>query len=112
MDMENGLTITESAAKQVAKIIAHEGRGGLRLRVAVYAGGCSGFSYSFDLDDETHEDDKIYAGHGIEVVVDETSLELIDGSVVDFVDDLIGASFRLSNPNAQSSCGCGTSFSI
>jgi len=112
LTMENGLTITESAAKQVAQIIANEGRDGLRLRIAVYAGGCSGFSYSFDLDDETHDDDKVYQGHGIEVVVDETSLELIDGSEVDFVDDLIGASFRLNNPNAQSACGCGTSFSV
>lgn len=112
MSAEAGLTITENAAKQVTQILAGEGDISKMLRVSVYAGGCSGFSYSFDLDDETKDDDRVYEDHGIKVVVDEMSLGLIDGSEVDFVDDLIGASFRLNNPNAQSACGCGTSFSV
>lgn len=112
MSAEAGLTITENAAKRISEIIAQEGEDGNMLRVSVYAGGCSGFSYSFDLDGATNDDDRIYEGHGIKVVVDEMSLGLIDGSEVDFVDDLIGASFRLNNPQASSACGCGVSFSV
>ena len=112
MDAHAGLTITESAGKRIAEILVAEGATEKMLRVSVYAGGCSGFSYSFDLDDETHDDDSVYEAHGIKVVVDEVSLGLIAGSEVDFVDDLIGASFRLNNPQATSACGCGTSFAI
>lgn len=112
MAEEAGLTITENAAKRIGEILASEGDASKMLRVSVYAGGCSGFSYSFDLDDAAHDDDQIYEAHGIKVVVDEVSLGLIEGSEVDFVDDLIGASFRLNNPQASSACGCGTSFAI
>ncbi len=107
-----GLTITKSAAKRISDLIASEGDDALMLRVAVSSGGCSGFQYGFDLDAAVGGDDLVFEGHGVKVVVDEMSLALIDGSEVDFVDDLIGAFFRLSNPNASSSCGCGVSFAV
>ena len=107
-----GLTITESAAKRISDLIQSEGDDGLMLRVAVSSGGCSGFQYGFDLDAAGGGDDLVFEAHGVKVVVDEMSLALIDGSEVDFVDDLIGAFFRLSNPNVSSSCGCGVSFAV
>ena len=107
-----GLTITESAAKRISDLIQSEGDDGLLLRVAGSAGGCSGFQYGCDLDAAVGGDDLVFEAHGVKVVVDEMSLALIDGSEVDFVDDLIGAFFRLSNPNASSSCGCGVSFAV
>ena len=82
------------------------------LRVAVSAGGCSGFEYGFNLDKDQNDDDRIFEAQGIKIVVDETSLELLSGSTVDYVDDLAGASFRLQIPNATASCGCGISFSM
>ena len=106
------LTITESAAKRISDLIASEGGDALMLRVAVSSGGCSGFQYGFNLDAAVGGDDLVFEAHGVKVVVDEISLALIDGSEVDFVDDLIGAFFRLSNPNASSSCGCGVSFAV
>ena len=106
------LTITESAAKRISDLIAAEGKDGLMLRVAVSSGGCSGFQYGFDLDAAVGEEDRVFQGHGVKVVVDEFSLALIDGSEVDYVDDLIGAFFKLSNPNASSSCGCGVPFAV
>ena len=107
-----GLTITKSAAKRISDLIQSEGDDGLMLRVAVSSGGCSGFQYGFDLDAAVGGEDLVFEGHRVKVVVDEMSLALIDGSEVDFVDDLIGAFFRLSNPNASSSCGCGVSFAV
>ena len=107
-----GLTITKSAAKRISDLIASEGDDALMLRVAVSSGGCSGFQYGFDLDAVVGGDDLVFEGHGVTVVVDEMSLALVDGSEVDYIDDLIGAFFRLSNPNASSSCGCGVSFAV
>ena len=114
---QNGSTaqeikVTESAAQRVSELIASEGNQKLMLRVAVSAGGCSGFEYGFNLDKDQNDDDKIFEAHGIKIVVDETSLELLSGSTVDYVDDLAGASFRLKIPNATASCGCGISFSV
>ena len=82
------------------------------LRIAVSAGGCSGFSYGFDLDDESNDDDLVFEDHGIKVVVDEMSLEILGNTEVDYVDDLMGAAFKLNIPNATASCGCGVSFAV
>ena len=106
------ISITKNAAKRVEELIASENKENLMLRVSVSAGGCSGFEYSFDLEKKENSDDKVFEDKGIKVIVDETSLELLDGSEVDYVDDLSGASFRLNIPNATASCGCGISFSV
>jgi iron-sulfur cluster insertion protein len=82
------------------------------LRIAVSGGGCSGFQYGLSFDEERHEDDVVFEKDGVAVVVDEVSLSLLDGAEIDFVEDLMGASFQIRNPNAASSCGCGNSFSI
>lgn len=108
----SGLLITESAAKRVRQLIAAEGDDSLMLRVSVSSGGCSGFQLGFDLGKPESDEDRVFEAHGIKVVVDETSLELVKGSQLDYVDNLVGAFFKLDNPNAASSCGCGVSFSI
>jgi iron-sulfur cluster insertion protein len=96
----------------VGELIAGDGDSSLMLRVEVSAGGCSGFQYGFDLDKEVKDDDKLIEAHGIKVVVDEMSLKILNGAEVDYVDDLVGASFRIRIPNATASCGCGVSFSM
>ncbi len=105
------VTVTARAAKKIAQIIAAEGKP-LMLRLAVTGGGCSGFQYNFDLDSKSADDDLVIERGGIKVLVDSTSLEFLKGAELDYVDDLIGSSFKVNNPNAASSCGCGTSFSI
>ena len=106
------ISITETAAKRVGFLMASDGANNLMLRVAVSSGGCSGFEYRFDLEKSQNDDDKVFETKGIKLVIDEMSLELLDGSEVDYVDDLAGASFRLKIPNATASCGCGISFSV
>jgi iron-sulfur cluster insertion protein len=106
------IEVTENAAKRVAWLIAQDGRDGLMLRVSVSGGGCSGFQYGFSFDDALGDDDRTFERDGVTVVVDEVSLDLLNGSQIDFVEDLIGASFQITNPQATSSCGCGASFSI
>ena len=106
------LTVTTSAAKRVKRIIETESRDDLKLRVSVSGGGCSGFQYKFDLDDQTAPDDIQIEKDGITVLVDGMSLMYVLGSELDFVEDLTGSYFRMSNPNATASCGCGTSFAI
>ncbi|GJM02363.1 MAG: heme biosynthesis protein HemY [Rhodomicrobium sp.] len=103
--------LTESAAKRIVTIISDEPEGTM-LRVSVEGGGCSGFSYKFDLTTEKKADDLVIERSGATVLVDELSLGFLDGSEIDYVDALIGASFQINNPNATASCGCGTSFSI
>lgn len=103
--------LTDAAARRIAAILASE-PDKVALRVAVEGGGCSGFSYNFDLADTRNEDDLVISKDGATVLVDELSLVYMGGSVIDFVDDLIGQSFQIKNPNAVASCGCGTSFSI
>lgn len=103
--------ITESAAAQISKILAQEATGSC-LRVAVQGGGCSGFSYVFSIDAEKADDDLIFERDGVTVLVDEMSIQYMEGSEIDWVDDMIGASFQIKNPNATASCGCGTSFDI
>ncbi len=103
--------MTEAAARRIASIVTGE-PGKSALRVAVEGGGCSGFSYKFDLVDTRNDDDVAIERDGATVLIDELSLVYMGGSVIDFVDDLIGQSFQIKNPNAVASCGCGTSFSI
>jgi iron-sulfur cluster assembly accessory protein len=103
--------VTDRAARRVAAILKGEADGAM-LRVAVNGGGCSGFSYSFDIDTNRAPDDLAIEREGVTVLVDAVSLEFLKGARIDFVDDLIGQSFKIDNPNATSSCGCGTSFSI
>ena len=106
------IVVTDSAAARIAYLVEQEKQPGLMLRVSVSGGGCSGFQYGFSFDDATTPDDRIFERAGARVVIDEMSLELLRGSEIDFVEDLIGAYFRVNNPNAASSCGCGSSFSI
>jgi iron-sulfur cluster insertion protein len=105
------LTLSPAAAQRIQAIGAKEGRP-VMLRVAVEGGGCSGFQYQFDLVDEVQADDLKVERDGAAALVDVVSLALLKGSVIDFVDELAGAEFRIRNPNAKSSCGCGVSFSI
>jgi iron-sulfur cluster insertion protein len=110
--VERGITVTESAAKRIAFLREQEQVGSANLRIAVSGGGCSGFQYGLSFDDQTNPDDLVFERDGIGVVVDDVSLDLLNGAEVDFVEDLMGASFQIRNPNAASSCGCGNSFSI
>ena len=103
--------ITEKAAKRVAQILSKEPEGAV-LRVAVSGGGCSGFQYTFDIEKPRHEDDLVIERDGATVLIDPVSLDFLKGSNIDFVDNLIGQSFQINNPNATASCGCGTSFSV
>ncbi len=105
-------SLSASAAARVAWLLAQEAQPGLMLRVSVSGGGCSGFQYGFSLDDTVNPDDRTFERDGVTAVVDEASLDLLAGSEVDYVEELVGASFQVKNPNATSSCGCGASFSI
>ena len=109
---ERRITISDSAARRITALKAQEAAEGAFLRIAVSGGGCSGFQYGLSFDEETSPDDVVFEHGGIRVVVDDVSLELLNGSEVDFVEDLMGASFQIKNPNAASSCGCGNSFSV
>jgi iron-sulfur cluster assembly accessory protein len=108
---ENMFTVTPRAAKRIHEIAAKQGAAAA-LRIAVNGGGCSGFQYDFALDDKREADDQSFELDGATVLVDPTSLNFISGSTLDFIDDLMGQSFRIQNPQAKSSCGCGTSFSL
>ena len=109
--MTKPVTLSETAAQRIRALSDAEGRP-LMLRVAVEGGGCSGFQYQFDLVDAAEPEDLRIERDGAVAVVDDISLALLGGSEIDFVDELVGASFRVRNPNARSSCGCGVSFSI
>ena len=109
--IETTFKVTERAARHIAQIAAKEPANKL-FRVSVEGGGCSGFQYKFDLVVAAESDDVVIEQAGATVLVDKLSLDYIGGSELDFVDDLMGASFRVSNPKAQASCGCGTSFSL
>ena len=106
-----GVEVSAAAAKKIAALVASE-PDKIGLRVAVEGGGCSGFSYTIDLTDTRNDDDVVIERDGACVLIDDLSLVYMGGSVVDFVDDLMGQSFQIRNPNAVASCGCGTSFSI
>jgi len=109
---ERGIVVTESAAHRIAALRTQEQAENAFLRIAVSGGGCSGFQYGLSFDDQRNSDDFVFERDGIAVIVDDVSLDLLNGAEVDFVEDLMGASFQINNPNAASSCGCGNSFSI
>jgi iron-sulfur cluster insertion protein len=104
--------VTEAAAKRIAWVLSQEEHKGLKLRIAVSGGGCSGFQYSFTFDDARGETDFVIERDGATVLIDETSLDLLKGSQIDYVEDMIGASFQIKNPQAKTTCGCGNSFSV
>ena len=108
--MEN-VTVTERAVRRIGEILKAEPDGTM-LRVSVEGGGCSGFQYKFDMERAQAADDLVIKQDGAVVLIDQVSLGYLAGSEIDFVDDLIGASFKINNPQATSSCGCGTSFSL
>ena len=105
-------SVTENAARRIGAILAKEQQDGLKLRISVSGGGCSGFQYGFALDDRSEDGDIAVERDGARVVIDGMSLLYMIGCEVDYVEDLTGAYFRVSNPNASSSCGCGNSFAI
>ena len=106
------VSLTAAAARRIGTLVAAEGNPGLMLRLAVSGGGCSGFQYGFSFDDTRNEDDLVFERDGVKLLVDQTSIDLLGGAEIDYVEDLVGSSFQVRNPNASSSCGCGSSFSI
>jgi iron-sulfur cluster assembly accessory protein len=109
--MTTDVTISERAAKKIGQILKTEPSGSM-LRLSVMGGGCSGFQYKFDVESAKADDDVTIERDGVTMLVDQVSLQFLAGSEIDFVDDLIGASFKVNNPRAKASCGCGTSFSL
>jgi iron-sulfur cluster insertion protein len=109
---ERRIAISESAAKRVAFLREQENATDAFLRIAVSGGGCSGFQYGFSFDDARQDGDQVFERDGVQVVVDDASLDLLNGAEIDFVEDMMGASFQIKNPNAASACGCGNSFSV
>jgi iron-sulfur cluster assembly accessory protein len=105
------VTMTERAARRIGEILRREPPGTM-LRLSVEGGGCSGFQYRFDMDRTREPDDAVIDRDGVVLLIDKVSLGYLSGSEVDFVDDLIGAAFRVNNPQAKASCGCGTSFAL
>ena len=106
------ITLTESTCSKLKELLAEEDNPNLKLRVFVQGGGCSGMNYGFTFDDEQNEDDFTVEGTGVVVLVDSMSMQYLNGSVIDYKEDLMGASFSIDNPNAKTSCGCGSSFSV
>ena len=111
MDVNDQVALTPAAAARVAAIAQRQGKAAI-LRLSVEGGGCAGFQYRFGLADRVEPDDRVTSQDGATLVVDEVSLDLVRGSAVDYVESLGGASFQVTNPNAASGCGCGTSFSV
>jgi iron-sulfur cluster assembly accessory protein len=109
--MTPNVTMTDRAARRIGEILKSEADGAM-LRVSVEGGGCSGFQYKFDFDGAKAEDDLVLATNGATVLIDPVSLQYMAGAEIDYVDDLIGASFKVNNPVAAASCGCGTSFTV
>ena len=109
-DVSDAVTISASAARRLNAIL--KGEQGAALRISVKGGGCSGFQYTYDVDRARADDDFVASRDGATVVIDPVSLELLKGSELDFVDDLMGQAFKIKNPNATASCGCGVSFSV
>ncbi len=109
---KNNFTITDNAAKRIVKLIEDEDDQNVKLRISVLGGGCSGFQYNFDFDAKVDDSDLLFEKNGVEVVIDETSIEFINGSQLDYVETLGSAAFAITNPNATANCGCGNSFSV
>ncbi len=110
-DASTPVTLSDAAARRVAKILSNEAQG-TALRLSVEGGGCSGFQYKYELVQEREPDDLVLEKSGAVVLIDPISLQYLAGSEIDFVDDIIGQSFQINNPNASAGCGCGTSFAI
>lgn len=106
------IEITDSAMTKISEILAEENNPKVKLRTFVQGGGCSGFSYGFTLDEEQNEDDFVVEKSGVNILVDSMSMQYLQGSVIDYKDELMGASFVINNPQAVSTCGCGSSFSV
>lgn len=106
------IVITDSSFEKIKDLLAEESNPNLKLRVFVQGGGCSGMEYGFTFDEEQNEDDFTVEKNGITVLIDAMSMQYVNGATIDYVDDLMGSSFKINNPNAQTSCGCGSSFSV
>lgn len=106
------VNITDSCFTKIKDLLAEEANPNLKLRVFVQGGGCSGMEYGFTFDKEQNEDDFTVEKDGITVLVDSMSMQYVNGATIDYVDDLMGSSFKINNPNAETSCGCGSSFSV
>ena len=112
---EKKITLSDSASRRINELVAqesHAGKDAMMMRVTVNGGGCSGFTYSFDMEDKTNDDDLVFEHQGARVVIDEMSLGFLLDAELDYVEDLMGSFFSFKNPNAASTCGCGSSFSI
>ena len=103
-------TVTELAAKEITTLINSYNNPQLALRVRVLAGGCSGYSYDLAFDDQVQENDTVFESNGVKVMIDDRSFKVLDGTQLDYVDTMLGRGFTFSNPNAKSTCGCGSSF--
>jgi len=110
--MSAGIRISDRAAERVSYLLDQQDGTDVMLRVSVSGGGCSGFQYGFAFDGTRNEDDLVFSHAGVDVVIDEMSLELLEGAQIDFVEDMAGSAFRIDNPNATASCGCGSSFAV
>jgi len=106
------ITLTESAVAKIADILLEENNPQVKLRTFVQGGGCSGFSYGFTLDEEQNEDDFVIDRNGVVVLIDSMSMQYLQGAVIDYKEELMGSNFTINNPNAQTTCGCGSSFSV
>ena len=111
-DLPNSLVFTNSAASKVKELIVEEGNPDLKLRVFVTGGGCSGFQYGFTFDEVTNEDDTVMEKNGVTLLIDPMSFQYLSGAEIDYQEGLEGAQFVIKNPNATSTCGCGSSFSV
>lgn len=109
--MSDPIVFTDSAANKVAGLIQEEGNDNLKLRVYITGGGCSGFQYGFTFDEEVNEDDTLIENAGVTVLIDSMSVQYLSGAQIDYKEDLSGAQFVIRNPNATTTCGCGSSFS-
>jgi iron-sulfur cluster assembly accessory protein len=105
-----GMTVTDAAAAKANELLSANGKGDAAIRVFVKSGGCSGYTYGMSIDDRELEGDTIFQDKGVRLVVDKMSLQLLDGSEVDYVENMMGGGFSVNNPNATSACGCGHSF--
>ena len=106
------ITLTESALEKITDILAEENNPNIKLRTFVQGGGCSGFSYGFTLDEEQNEDDFVINEPGVIVLIDSMSMQYLQGASIDYKEEIMGSQFVIVNPNAQSTCGCGSSFSV
>ncbi len=106
------IEITESAMVKISDILAEENNPKVKLRTFVQGGGCSGFSYGFTLDEEQNEDDFVIEKSGTSILIDSMSMQYLQGATIDYKDELMGSSFTINNPNATTTCGCGSSFAV